>query len=360
MKQTGNAIALARRDETIAPADRLPVADRLPAAHLTPFAHRVQRTALQREASEAYAILLRDTHNDNTRRSYRNSLCDFFGTTPPRDEDIRLFVSLDPPDIVLVWDDYLNGLIGRGLSHATINSRRAAVGALLKKAHRLGWAKTDGRGLLDGKSVEPGDTRGVESKIFKQIPTAPKRRTHARESKTSELRALRDEAILTVLCRRGLRRAAIVNLKVRDFSYQNKTLTVKLKGKEKPKRLEISQGTADAIARYLLKAGHSDQAEAPLFQNLSRNPRDQGRGITDTCVYKLVREAGALLGVPDLQPHDARRAAITHLSQKTNGNLVDVQEFSGHAKIETVRRYVRNAQGTERRLVNLMDGIFDD
>lgn len=332
------------------------------APHLSAFADRVQSIAAHKESSEAYEVLLRNTHNAHTKRAYYKALCDFFGNTPPRPGDMELFLSLEPREIVLVWDEYRNRLSERGLKNATINARKAAVGAFLKTGHRLGYTKTDGRGLLDGKRVEAGDTRGVDLKIFKQIPTTPRLRLEVarRASKTAQLRALRDEAILTVLCRRGLRRAAVINLKVSDFSHAHRTLVVKLKGREKPKRLAISQGTADAIARYLLASGHGNELDSPLFRNFGRNPDVRGQGIKDTCIFNLVREAGARLGVPTLQPHDLRRAAITQISQKTNGNLVDVQEYSGHAKIETVRRYVRNAQGIEQRLVNLMDDLFDD
>jgi integrase len=49
-----------------------------------------------------------------------------------------------------------------------------------------------------------------------------------------------------------------------------------------------------------------------------------------------------------------RHASITRLAERTGGNMPLIQEFSRHAKVETVGVYIRNARDAAAGLAELL------
>jgi integrase/recombinase XerC len=285
-------------------------------------------------APDPVSLLLADKRSQATRRAYAADLRDFFGSgreNPPEDQ-VRAWVAQPAPAIALALAEYKAGLLARGASEATINRRLAAVRSLLKLAHRLGFASTDGRGLVDGERARAyRDTRGVDLKTLKRLVALPGR---------DSLRGLRDTAILALLCQNALRRAEVCALTVGDFSLPEKRLYILGKGRGSQKEpVTLSQGTADAIAAYLLAAGHSGETTGPLFRNVHRNPAVQGGGLTADGLYYLVGFYGARLGLNGLTPHKLRHSAITAALDATSGDVRKVQKLSRHRDLRTVALY---------------------
>lgn len=62
--------------------------------------------------------------------------------------------------------------------------------------------------------------------------------------------------------------------------------------------------------------------------------------LSCSSVRKIVRRYGALIGIPDLAPHDLRR---THarLAREAGAPLEVIQHSLGHASVTTTERYTR-------------------
>ena len=325
------------------------------------------RPATGLDHADAMAMLLRDKRSEATRRAYDGDWRHFHLTTRPdlngrfvQDvflDDIRDFLGWPPPEVAMRLNQYKAAMIGATppLSEATVNRRLAAVRSLLRFAHRLGWSKTDGRGLVDGKKVNSyRDTKGIDPKLIKSLFAQPAR-THG----AGTVQALRDEAMLRVLALNALRRAEVRRLDVRDFSHVERTLSILGKGRGTQKEtISIVSSCADAIAAYLITAGHSTDSNGPLFRNVDHRPEKCGNRLTTVGIHWLIRGYGEKLGLTNLRPHQLRHTAVTQLAIRTNGNIAEIQEFSRHADANTVMRYVKNSKDTQLKMTNLLEEAY--
>lgn len=307
-----------------------------------------------RPAVDPVALLLADKRSEATRRAYRADLRDFF-TCPagadPDPEAVRQFCALSPPDVALRLNTYKAELLGRGVSEATINRRLAAIRSLLKMAFRLGHARTDGRGLVDSETVRSyRDTRGIDLKAMRRLVKAPG---------TDTLRGLRDTALLRLLCENALRRAEVCGANVGDFSLTDRRLFIRGKGRGTQKEpVTLSQATADAIAAYLVEAGHAQDAVSPLFLNLHRNPKVNGKRLTPDGLLWLVGHYGTRIGVEGLRPHKLRHSAITAALDATGGDVRKVQKLSRHADLRTLQRYDDNRADHQGEVSRVLSGLL--
>ena len=157
----------------------------------------------------------------------------------------------------------------------------------------------------------------------------------------SNLRGLRDRAILETFFSTGLRLSELCSLD-RYLDFERGEVTVRGKG-DKLRIVFLSQSAKDAIKKYLDKRGDPEKA---LFISLSGHasssklqaPRVLGRIIPRT-VQRLVsfyaRKAGV---VGHVSPHQLRHQFATDLL--LNGaDLRSVQEMLGHANISTTQIY---------------------
>jgi integrase/recombinase XerC len=286
-------------------------------------------------AADPAALLLQDKRSPNTRRAYAAALKAFFGGDPTP-QAVRTFVTLDPPSVALKLAGFKARMLVDGLSEATINLRLAAVRALLKVCHRIGFAQTDGRGLVDSERVQSyRDTRGVDLETLKRLLNCP-----AREA----LKGLRDRAILRLLAENGLRRAELCALDVADLGERELSILGKGRGTQR-ERITLSGPCAAAIDRYLEAAGHTAGA---LFVNLSPDGGVRGGRLTPGGLFQIVRGYGARIGHPKLAPHKIRHSCLTAALEMTSGDVTAVQKLSRHKDVRTLMIYDdrrRNKQG---------------
>lgn len=277
-------------------------------------------------AADPAALLLADKRSANTRRAYATALKVFFNGDP-RPEAVRAFVTEAPAMIAFRLACFKTRMLQAGLSEATINLRLAAVRALLKVCHRIGFAQTDGRGLVDSERVQSyRDTRGVDLETLKRLINCP-----AREG----LKGLRDRAILRLLAENGLRRAELCALDITDLDHRELSILGKGRGSQQ-ERITLSAPCAEAIARYLEAAGHSAGA---LFRNISPDSGKRGDRLSPGGLFQIVRGYGRQIGHPKLAPHKIRHSCLTAALEMTNGDVTAVQRLSRHLDVRTLMIY---------------------
>jgi integrase/recombinase XerC len=298
------------------------------------------------------ALLLANKRSPATQRAYRADLCDFFGKEPSPAE-VQQFISLPTSELALRLNHYKADLLSRGVAEATINRCLAAIRALLKFCHRLGYAQSDGRGLVDSEKVRTyRDTRGVDVRTLQRLVAAPG---------TETLAGLRDTAILRLLCENALRRADLCSASVGDFSLPERRLLILGKGRGTQKEpVTLSRATAEAIAAYLDRADHAGDAEAPLFRNLDHRPNHKGERLTPQGLYWLVGRHGEQVGVSGLAPHKLRHSAITAALDATGGDVRRVQRLSRHANLETLQRYDDNRNDLQGEVTRTLAALIGD
>ena len=321
-----------------------------------------QEAALQEAAvADPFALLLADKRSAATRRAYASDLTAFFGTPgqTPAPAAVQGFLTLTAPEVALRLATYKGEMLTAGLSEATVNRRLAAVRSLLKLSHRLGLAQTDGRNLVDSERTKSyRDTRGTDLKSLRRLLALP---TELHGAGT--LRTFRDTALLRVLAENALRRAEVTALNVGDFSLTEKRLLVLGKGRGSQKApVTVSPKCAEAIAEYLITAGHAADDASPLFRNLDRRhtlatPEREARRLTADGLHDLIGRYGKALGLK-LSPHKIRHSAITAALDASGGDVRKVQKLSRHADLRTLTIYDDNRADAQGEMTGLLSGLL--
>ena len=159
----------------------------------------------------------------------------------------------------------------------------------------------------------------------------------------SDLRSLRDKAILEVLFSTGLRISELCALN-RYFDIDRGEISVRGKG-GKLRVVFFSERAKKAIKNYLEKRTDADE---PLFVSLTKShsavsgqaktPKIIGRIIPRT-IQRIVDFYGRKAGIPDnVHPHTLRHLFATDLLIG-GADLRSVQELLGHASVSTTQIY---------------------
>ncbi len=151
--------------------------------------------------------------------------------------------------------------------------------------------------------------------------------------KGSDLRSLRDRAVLETLFSTGLRLAELCSLS-RFVDLKRGEISVRGKG-DKIRVVFLSDGAKEAIELYMKKREDPEEA---LFVSLNKKGRVVGR-VTPRSVERLVSFYARKAGIPKkVHPHELRHSFATDLL--VNGaDLRSVQALLGHANISTTQIY---------------------
>ncbi|MGE4071150.1 MAG: tyrosine-type recombinase/integrase [Lysobacterales bacterium] len=268
--------------------------------------------------------------NPRTRRAYQGDLKEFMA-----------FVGIALPEQfrgvtrahVLAWRESLEQ---RGLHGASIRRKLAALSSLYEYlCDRQAVTHNPVKGVKRPRvETYEGKTPALADGQARQLLDAPDPTT---------LKGKRDSAILAVLLYHGLRRAELCALDVGDLQERRGVKHLRIHGKGgKLRYVPLHPSAAARVEDYLALAGHAGDKSRALFRAL-RNARDDGR-LSDKGVYgNVVLHYGRPLGFTDLPlfgPHAMRATAATNALEH-GADIAKVQEWLGHANIQTTRIYDR-------------------
>lgn len=143
----------------------------------------------------------------------------------------------------------------------------------------------------------------------------------------------RNEAVLLLLYGAGLRISEALGLDRKDApSPGNDVLRVKGKG-GKERIVPVLPVVVAAIERYLALCPHVGAPDDPLFLG------EKGGRLSPRIIQLLIERLRGVLGLPDsATPHSLRHSFATHLLGN-GGDLREIQELLGHAKLSTTQVY---------------------
>ena len=94
-----------------------------------------------------------------------------------------------------------------------------------------------------------------------------------------------------------------------------------------------------------------------VAQFMAGRPRDASLvELGEKGVYSLVKRYGALAGMPEISPHDLRRAFGTRLLNVT-GNIRIVQEILGHSNVNTTEAYTAVTNNNKEEAISSLYGL---
>lgn len=153
--------------------------------------------------------------------------------------------------------------------------------------------------------------------------------------KGSDIRMLRDKALLETLFSTGLRVSELVGLS-RYMNFERGEITVRGKG-DKLRVVFLTPEAKKSIKSYLEKRTDAEEA---LFISYTKaaDPKPIGR-ITTRTVERLIKHYATMAGIPKkVTPHMLRHQFGTDLLMN-GADLRSVQELLGHANISTTQIY---------------------
>jgi site-specific recombinase XerC len=149
----------------------------------------------------------------------------------------------------------------------------------------------------------------------------------------------RDRLVLGLLVGAGLRRAELVKLRFDQVKLQpmgdrfRTVLEVQGKG-AKDRAVPISDPLANAIDEWGKRVEHQGR----IARSLGRGRRIADR-MSAVAIFNVVQKRGAMMGKPNLAPHDLRRT-YAQLGYEAGIPITQISKLLGHANVATTQRYL--------------------
>jgi len=169
-----------------------------------------------------------------------------------------------------------------------------------------------------------------------------------RSIKRDSLEGLRDYAVIRLFLSTGIRRAAVLNANIEDYTERQGQPVIMFQPKGHVAKDDFKQlvpEVREAIEAWL-EARASIQEYAPgdpLFVSLSNNSRY--RRLSPMGLTRIVKARLEAIGLDPERYclHSLRHTAGTMLCHHTNGNVLKVKELLGHRSIQTTMNYIEES-----------------
>ncbi len=298
---------------------------------------------LRRQLGEAVQAWLTRSPSLETRDGYSRDLFQFLDFAEVPSEAWEKLTEVRPATVSAFRDQMLS----RGLTNSTISRKLSVIRSLYSFLRVYGYAggnpaetKFVASPLIprDGKTVAltPGDCRRL---IDFPSATTPE--------------GIRDRAMLAVLAFTGCRVGEIGRLRIGDCKQSAGHHVLEVRGKGgKERRVPLHPEAVERLDHWLSILNEKEPNQA-LFRPL-RTTRGHGKDgfltkpLARRGIQYLVRRYVKRLGLdPNVTVHSFRVTALT-TARERGADLVDLQDFAGHADPRTTLTYIRNRDRLSR------------
>ena len=154
----------------------------------------------------------------------------------------------------------------------------------------------------------------------------------------SDIKSLRDRAILELLFSAGLRVSELININRDQLNISRQEFSVTGKG-DKMRIVFISDTAKGALEKYLNKRMDIDPALFVRFSKKKKTENEKTKRLTPRSIQRIVKFYATKAGiVKDVHPHTLRHSFATDLL--ANGaDIRSVQTMLGHSSITTTQIY---------------------
>lgn len=230
---------------------------------------------------------------------------------------------------VLGLRSWLSQRVVQGLSRATIARNAAALRGFCQWAHAGGILSQDPTELLE--------TAPVKNRLPAVLPSAGvaqllKTAREEANQNNADVAAIRDWAAYELLYGAGLRVAELCSLDVSALDQHQRWVRVTGKG-GRERTVPYGEPAAAALREWLgTRGGIVEPEQKALFVGV------RGGRLNPRVLRGNLHRLAARAGVPDTAPHELRHSSATHLLEG-GADLRFVQEYLGHASLQTTQRY---------------------
>lgn len=256
----------------------------------------------------------------NTISSYMRDVKQFAASLEDRGITVQEVLSSD-------IEEYVRSLTQKGKSAATVTRSLASIKSFFN--YMVAMGKTTGN---PAKSVAPAK---VERKL-PQILTGKEVELFLEQPECSDLKGVRDRAMLELLYATGIRVSELIALDVDDLNLHSGMLRCESKGRERiiPLYPAAVRALSDYVRAVRPQLVESDD-EAALFVNMN------GERMSRQGFWKLIKYYQEKAGIQkEITPHTLRHSFAAHLLEN-GADLHSIQEMLGHADISSTQIYSR-------------------
>ncbi len=198
--------------------------------------------------------------------------------------------------------------------------------------------------------VQTDPTTGIKRpKKEKRIPTVMTK--DEIKKLIASLLSNKSRLMVSLLYACGFRVSELINLKLQDLNFQEKTGFIK-QGKGRKDRLF---NIPDFLLEDLKKQVEEQKNLNSEF--LFSNPTDTSKKLSASNLEKIVRKAARRAGIQkDVHCHTLRHSFATHLLEN-NVNLRTIQTLLGHSSISTTEIYTHISSEQIKNVKSPIDGL---
>ena len=289
------------------------------------------------------SFILSQDVKQSTKVTYRASLKQYFGWVTKK---AYLLSEIARPQII----EYKEELLAGGMSSLT-------VGSYINSVRRF-YEWTEANKFYP--NIAKGISAPKRTKLFKKQPL---NQLQAIELlKYSQGENLRDNALINLSIRTGLRTIEVIRANVGDivFKGSQRVLSVQGKGRdEKDNFVILTDKTHNSIAEYLATRGKVADSD-PLFISTSNNGK--GDRLTTRTIRHIVKEGLKAIGLNDrsYSAHSLRHTAAVNILE-AGGTLEMVQFTLRHSNPATTQIYIHTRDEISRLKSSgevLLDSIY--
>jgi site-specific recombinase XerD len=277
----------------------------------------------------------------NTRRAYFSSFTDYadwcnrLGLEP---------LSADPQLIGM----YLAGLPERRFKYATIRMRLSAIAA----AHRSAGLALDLKDPRIARVME-GIARSIGTRAVGSKPVLADELAAMVRGLPATVAGTRDRALLLIGFGAAMRRSELVALNLDNVAVTDAGLKVLIRFS---KADQVGAGAEVGIHRsgdpalcpvraFQAWLDRRGPQPGPLFCRVTRGGRVRPYRLSDRGVVRAVKSAVVAIGLdPERYAGHSLRAGLATSASNAGADLLHIMKQTRHRSVETVRRYVRDAE----------------
>jgi integrase/recombinase XerC len=159
------------------------------------------------------------------------------------------------------------------------------------------------------------------------------------------LEASRDKLIVELLYSTGIRRAELINIKIDDINFSEKTVKIFGKG-NKERVVPLLKSVCKSLDKYLGFRAEIDTSKPEKHLLISK----KGVKLSETFVYRIVNSYfGQVSEKVKKSPHILRHSFATHLLNGGAG-MNEVKDLLGHASLASTQVYTHSSLGELSRV----------
>lgn len=294
----------------------------------------------------------------HTAKAYETDIKQFFNVHNIEE------ISLNDIKAVTIFDveDYVVGLIERGLASTTIHRKITSLSTLYKWLLRY---QDNTKDITLIKYNPFGSVKDIKPTLTceeAEFLTRDEAATMIKKLGTENLIDLRDKTIIGLAIITGLRKSEIINIKLKDITSILDYDVIKVVRKRNKKGVvKINSHVKSLIMEYIKRTSRdiNTDKEDYLFKGHSLNKHQCKEKLNSATLNKILRKQCVKFNInKKLRVHSLRHTAITIAIQK-GASLEKVKEFAGHESAFTTARYIHSINKLQDNAGDLID-IFDD